>query len=59
MALAGDRKLEIFHSDQGCQFSSGDFVARMQAEEIHVSCSGREQCNVNILAERLWCTVKY
>jgi len=27
MALAGDRKPEIFHSDQGCQFNSGEFVA--------------------------------
>jgi len=25
MALASDRKPEIFHSDQGCQFTSGDF----------------------------------
>jgi putative transposase len=24
MALAGRRKPEIFHSDQGCQFTSGD-----------------------------------
>jgi len=41
MALAGDRKPEIFHCDQGCQFTSGDFVSRLQAEEINVSWSGR------------------
>ncbi|MBV2352097.1 IS3 family transposase [Synechococcus sp. HK05] len=59
MALAWDRKPEIFHSDQGCQFTSGDFVARLQAEEIKFSRSGRIRCYENILVERLWRTVKY
>ncbi|WP_396123461.1 hypothetical protein [Cyanobium sp. BA20m-p-22] len=58
---AGDasHKPEIFHSDQGCQFTSGDFVARLQAEEIKISWSGRKRCYDNILVERLWRTVKY
>ena len=43
MALVGGRKPEIFHSDQGCQFTSGDFVARLQAEEIKISWSGRKR----------------
>jgi len=30
MALEGGRKPKIFHSAQGCQFTSGDFVARLQ-----------------------------
>ena len=59
MALAGVRKPEIFHSDQGCQFTSGDFVARLQAEEIKISWSGRKRCYDNILVERLWRTIKY
>ena len=59
MALAGGRKPEIFHSDQGCQFTSGDFVARLQAEEIKIRWSGRKRCYDNILVERLWRTVKY
>jgi putative transposase len=59
MALAGDRKPEIFHSDQGCQFTSGDFLARLRAEEIKISWSGRKRCYDNILVERLWRTVKY
>jgi putative transposase len=41
MALEGGRRPEIFHSDQGCQFTSGDFVARLHAEEIKISRSGR------------------
>jgi len=59
MALEGGRKPEIFHSDQGCQFTSTDFVARLQAEKIRISWSGRKRCYDNILVERLWRTVKY
>jgi putative transposase len=58
MALEGGRKPAIFHSDQGCQFTSTDFVARLQAKEIKISWSGRKRCYDNILAERLWRTVK-
>jgi putative transposase len=59
MALEGGRKSEIFHSDQGCQLTSGDFVARLQAEKIKISWSGKTRCYGNILVERLWRTVKY
>lgn len=58
-ALGGGRKPEVFHSDQGCQFTSSNFVARLQAEEIKISWSGRRSCYDNILVERLWRTVKY
>jgi transposase InsO family protein len=34
-------------------------VARLQAEEIRISWSGRKRCYDNILVERLWRTVKY
>jgi putative transposase len=30
MALGAGRMPEIFHSDQGCQFTSSDFMARLQ-----------------------------
>ena len=60
MALEGGRQPEIFHSDQGCQFtSSSDFVARLQAEEIKISWSGRKRCYDNILVERLSRMIKY
>ena len=59
MALASGRKPAIFHSDQGCQFTSFDFLSRLQAEEIKISWSGRKRCFDNILVERLWRTVKY
>ncbi len=59
MALEAGRKPEIIHTDQGCQFTSTDIVARLQAEEIKISWSGRKRCYDNILDERLWRTVKY
>lgn len=59
MALGSGRKPEIFHSDQGCQFTSADFVARLQAKAIQISWSGRKRCYDNILVERLWRTLKY
>jgi putative transposase len=59
MAMEGGRRPEIFHSDHGCQFTSSDFVARLQAEAVRISWSGRKRCYDNILVERLWRTVKY
>lgn len=59
MALSSGRRPETFHSDQGCQFTSGNFVARLQAKEIKISWSGRKRCYDNILVERLWRTLKY
>jgi len=37
------RRPEIFQGDQGCQFISGDFVARVHAEEIKISRAGRKR----------------
>jgi len=34
-------------------------VARLQAEAIKISWSGRKSCYDNILVERLWGTLKY
>jgi putative transposase len=59
MALGSGRIPRIFHSDQGCQFTSTDFVERLQKEGIKISWSGRKRCFDNILVERLWRTVKY
>ncbi len=59
MALGSDRKPEVFHSDQGYKSTSSDFVARLQADGIRISWSGRRLCYDNILVERMWRTVKY
>ena len=59
MAMAGVRKPEIFHSYQGCQFTSSDFVARLREERIRIRWSSRKRCYDNILVERLWRTLNY
>ena len=45
-------KPEVFHSDRGCKFTCFDFVARLQAEKIKISWSGRKHCYDNILMQR-------
>lgn len=50
---------EIFNSDQGVQFTSADFVERLERENIQVSMDGRGRCFDNIFVERLWRSVKY
>ena len=49
----------VFHSDQGSQYTSIDFVDELKTRKIKISMSGRGRCFDNILAERLWRTVKY
>ena len=36
---AEGRRLEISHSDQGCQLSYANYVAKLQAEDIRISWS--------------------
>ena len=50
---------EIFHSDQGKQYTSSKFVDTLKDNSIRVSMSGRGRAFDNILVERLWRTVKY
>jgi putative transposase len=54
MALGSGRMPRIFHSDQGCQCTSTDFVDRLKRERIKISWSGRKRCFDNIIVERLW-----
>ena len=57
-ALKGSRP-NMFHSDQGCQYTGNDFTGELIAQKIKISMSGRGRCFDNILVERLWRTVKY
>jgi putative transposase len=50
---------QIFHSDQGKQYTSTKFVDTLKTGDIRISMSGRGRAFDNILAERLWRTVKY
>ena len=50
---------QIFHSDQGKQYTSTKFVDALKAAGICISMSGKGRAFDNILVERLWRTVKY
>lgn len=57
-ALAVSRP-EIFNSDQGSQFTSTDFVKRLEDDGVAISMDGRGRVFDNIFIERLWRSVKY
>lgn len=50
---------EIFNSDQGSQFTSVDFIKKLQEKNIAISMDGRGRAMDNIFTERLWRSVKY
>jgi putative transposase len=50
---------EIFNTDQGCQFTSEEFIKVLQEKSIAISMDGRGRALDNIFVERLWRTVKY
>jgi putative transposase len=52
-------KSEIFNSDQGAQFTDGDFTDELIRNQIAISMDGRGRCHDNIFVERLWRSVKY
>lgn len=49
----------IFNTDQGTQFTSEAFTARLKAAEVSISMDGRGRVYDNIFVERLWRSVKY
>lgn len=50
---------EITNSDQGCQFTSAEWVGAVQAAGMAVSHDGRGRALDNVMVERLWRSVKY
>jgi putative transposase len=58
-ALARFGKPEIFNTDQGSQFTSGDFTGLLAAAGIGISMDGRGRWIDNVFIERLWRSLKY
>src|SRR6267154_4341657 len=58
-ALAGFGKPEIFNTDQGSQFTSGDFTGMLAEAGIRISMDGRGRWIDNVFIERLWRSLKY
>jgi putative transposase len=50
---------EIFNTDQGSQFTSGDWIEELTAVGVAISMDGRGRAFDNIFTERLWRSVKY
>jgi putative transposase len=58
-ALARHGKPEIFNTDQGSQFTSGDFTGVLLKAGIMISMDGKGSWRDNVFVERLWRSVKY
>jgi putative transposase len=50
---------EIFNTDQGSQFTSGEWIGELQKAGVSISMDGRGRAFDNIFTERLWRSVKY
>lgn len=50
---------EVFNTDQGCQFTSQEFLAPLLERHVSISMDGRGRALDNIFVERLWRSVKY
>jgi len=58
-ALAKHGKPVIFNSDQGSQFTSGDFTDVLKESGIKISMDGKGSWMDNVFIERLWRSLKY
>lgn len=59
-AIAKHGKPEIFNTDQGAQFTDGDFVALIRKEHgIALSMDGKGCWRDNVFIERFWRSLKY
>jgi putative transposase len=50
---------EIFNTDQGSQFTSGEWIGELHKAGVAISMDGRGRAFDNIFTERLWRSVKY
>jgi putative transposase len=49
---------EIINSDQGCQFTSEDWIEFLRGWGIRISMTGKGRCADNIFIERFWRSLK-
>jgi putative transposase len=50
---------EIFNTDQGCQFTSEEWIGRLKELGVRISMDGRGRWMDNVFIERLWRSLKY
>ena len=56
---SGGRAPKIFNTDQGCQFTSEEWISRLLGLGVEISMDGKGRWRDNVLIERLWRSVKY
>lgn len=50
---------EIFNTDQGCQFTSKEWIGRLKELGITISMDGKGRGLDNVVIERFWRSIKY
>ena len=55
----GQGQPQVLNTDQGSQFTSGEFTRILQDHGVKISMDGKGRYADNIFVERLWRTVKY
>jgi putative transposase len=50
---------EIFNTDQGCQFTSSDWIDRLKELGVTISMDGKRRWIDNVMIERFWRSIKY
>ena len=58
-ALARHGRPEIFNTDQGSQFTDGDFTKVLSDAGVAISMDGKGSWRDNVFVERLWRSIKY
>jgi len=58
-ALARYGSPEIFNTDQGSQFTDGDFTQVLKDRNILISMDGKGAWHDNVFVERFWRSIKY
>lgn len=51
-------KPKIINSDQGAQFTGGDWIDALELEQIEISMTGKGRCLDNVYIERFWRSFK-
>ena len=59
MAIKTGHRPKIINSDQGCQFTSQDWIYNLTLLKIDISMDGKGRYLDNIHIERFWRTIKY
>ena len=54
-----DRTPQIFNTDQGCQFTSSEWIDRLEVLGVRVSMDGKGRWMDNVFIECLWRSGKY